>query len=170
MKCRYRRKTIEKWKAHALIIGAMVTGMIVGAFIRDLAYVNANQELLSPLPKGTPRVETKPVFAVDIVLPTPTPKSTPTSTEEIIEAAFAEFGEEVVRQAKEVARCESGFRWDAVYTNTDGSLDRGLFQINSRWHQIEDPFDPESNARYSANLYRHSGWNLWRSSRHCHGL
>ena len=44
-----------------------------------------------------------------------------------------------------IAACESGLNSEAVHVNVDGSLDRGILQINSRWHpEVSDAcaFDP----------------------------
>lgn len=64
-----------------------------------------------------------------------------------------------------VALAESGGRTDAVGVNSDGSRDRGLWQINSRWHpDVSDAqaFAPTSAA---AAAYRISNggknWTPW---------
>lgn len=64
-----------------------------------------------------------------------------------------------------VALAESGGRTDAVGVNADGSRDRGLWQINNKWHpDVTDAmaFDP---AQAAAAAYRISksgtSWSPW---------
>ena len=64
-----------------------------------------------------------------------------------------------------IAGAESGWRRDALNLNPDGSRDRGVFQINSRWHETmpdAEAFDPVANVRY-AYLVSDGGrdWSAW---------
>jgi len=64
-----------------------------------------------------------------------------------------------------IAGAESGWQRDAVNFNPDGSRDRGVFQINSRWHEAmpdAEAFDPVANVRY-AYLVSQGGtdWGAW---------
>ena len=64
-----------------------------------------------------------------------------------------------------VAGAESGWNAHAVNDNPDGSRDRGLFQINSRWHPgvtDAEAFDLVANARY-AHALSDGGrdWGAW---------
>jgi murein DD-endopeptidase MepM/ murein hydrolase activator NlpD len=64
-----------------------------------------------------------------------------------------------VSTAVAVALAESGGNPAAVGVNGDGSRDRGLWQINSRWHpEVSDAcaFDPSCNAR--AAYVISNGW------------
>lgn len=62
--------------------------------------------------------------------------------------------------AAAVAMAESGGRDDAVNTsNNDGSIDRGLWQINSV-HGKQSTFDPIGNARAAVGIS--SGGSNWR--------
>src|SRR5437660_9237611 len=49
-------------------------------------------------------------------------------------AASAGFSGNAVNIIVAIAQAESGLRTDARNTNNDGSVDRGILQINSRWH------------------------------------
>lgn len=54
-----------------------------------------------------------------------------------------------------IAGAESGWRPDAVNVNDDGSRDRGIFQINSRWHPDvpdDEAFNPRANALHAYRL------------------
>lgn len=66
-----------------------------------------------------------------------------------------------------IARCESGLKPDAYNPkNYNGSVDRGLFQINST-HDTRmdalglDPWNPEHNAQFARLLYEESLWQPW---------
>jgi hypothetical protein len=59
-----------------------------------------------------------------------------------------------------IMKCESGGRANAMNVNSGGSIDRGLFQINS-CHGTHSTFDPEKNVAYAYRLYRSSGWKPW---------
>jgi hypothetical protein len=65
-------------------------------------------------------------------------------------------------------RAESGCRSDADNTglNTDGSNDKGLFQVNSVHVSSglisdSDRLDPASNVRAAYGIYAGSGWAAW---------
>ena len=75
---------------------------------------------------------------------------------------------------------ESGFDPNCTYDNTNGTVDRGLFQINSIWVSDDDPvwevvgpldlkrvFDPRYNAEYALAIFERWGWNLWATASVC---
>ena len=67
---------------------------------------------------------------------------------------------------------ESRYQNAASHLNTNGTVDRGLFQINSihavRWRQVTHTSywtqwkNPYLNARYALSLYRVAGLSPWR--------
>lgn len=66
-----------------------------------------------------------------------------------------------------IATCESGLKPNAFNPNNpDGSLDGGLWQINSV-HDAElkrlglDKYDPEDATKYARILYDRNGWMDW---------
>jgi hypothetical protein len=69
-----------------------------------------------------------------------------------------------------IAMAESGLDPAAINTNTDGSVDRGILQINSRWHpEVTDAcaFDPACAFR-AAFAISHQGadfspWSTYQS-------
>lgn len=86
---------------------------------------------------------------------------------QVIKEVFGDKAEEAGR----VAFCESSHRADAVNRNRNGSVDVGLFQINSIHGQsTEDMRDPVKNAEFAHELYEAQGWRPWRASFKCHGL
>lgn len=86
--------------------------------------------------------------------------------------ARAGFRNSALIAAVAVALAESGGDTQAVNVNNDAtrSRDRGLFQINSRWHpEVTDAqaFDPAANAaaayRISAGGTSWSQWSTWKN-------
>ena len=73
---------------------------------------------------------------------------------QVAQAAFnAGFRSTSLVYAVAIAQAESSFVLDAVHTNTDGSVDRGLWQINSVHCPPSGPWDPSallSSADYNA--------------------
>lgn len=72
--------------------------------------------------------------------------------------------------AVRVAKCESGFDWKAIHLNTDSSRDRGLYQINSKWHpevSDEQAFDPIFSARFFCKAFKAGHLDWWNWSRKC---
>jgi hypothetical protein len=73
--------------------------------------------------------------------------------------------------AVRVARCENQ-KLDpkAVNINKDGSRDRGLFQINSKWHPEitdEQAFDPVFSTRFFCKAVKEGHLDWWDASRSC---
>lgn len=66
-----------------------------------------------------------------------------------------------------IAKCESGLKPTAHNpTNTNGTVDSGLFQINStHFPRMErmglDVWNPEHNVQFARMLYDESGWRPW---------
>lgn len=68
--------------------------------------------------------------------------------------------------AVRIMDAESGRRTSATYTNTDGSRDRGLFQINDRWHpNVTDDcaYNALCNIKAARQIYKdwNHTWNAW---------
>lgn len=62
-----------------------------------------------------------------------------------------------------IAKAESGGRTDARHVNRDGSIDQGLWQINSSnsgLYQGKNIYNPQENAQVAARLAEHSGKRL----------
>ena len=76
------------------------------------------------------------------------------------------FGDDI-RIAKAVMQAESGCnsRADNTGTNTDGSNDVGLMQINSvhcpHLIRCSDRTNPEKNLQAARQIYNSSGWSAW---------
>lgn len=65
-----------------------------------------------------------------------------------------------------VMRAESGCNPSATNkANRNGSVDRGLFQVNSvhkaKVGNLDDLYDPATNVRIAYRVYQGSGWKAW---------
>jgi len=72
--------------------------------------------------------------------------------------------------ALRVAKCESNLNSSATNTNKDGSIDRGLFQINSKWHPeitAEQAFNAEFATRFFCRQFKKGLISDWDSSKTC---
>jgi Lysozyme like domain len=59
-----------------------------------------------------------------------------------------------------IALAESGGSSTAVNYNTNGTIDRGLWQINSIWGNLST-FDPTANAVSAVKVYQQQGLTAW---------
>jgi len=66
-----------------------------------------------------------------------------------------------------VISCESGWKAEAVNYNSNGTIDRGLFQINSVHGYGNELFDPYTNIDIGLKLYMGDGIGHWTASKGC---
>lgn len=69
-----------------------------------------------------------------------------------------------------VAYCESRYNIKAIRKNTNGTIDRGLFQWNDFYHpEITDQmaYDPEIATRAFCKAEKQNHLNWWNASRPC---
>lgn len=72
--------------------------------------------------------------------------------------------------AVRVAKCESGLRPDARNVNSPNSIDRGLYQINSKWHPEvtdEQAYDPEFSICFFCEAVKNGHLSWWNASKNC---
>jgi len=72
--------------------------------------------------------------------------------------------------AVRVATCESSLNPSAKNVNTDGSVDRGVFQWNNKWHpEISDvcAFDVECAAREFCKAFKGGNLSWWDATKKC---
>ncbi len=72
--------------------------------------------------------------------------------------------------ALRVAKCESGLDPRAVNVNALGSTDRGLFQINDKYHPEvtkEEAFDPEFATNFFCDAVNNNNLSWWDASKKC---
>jgi hypothetical protein len=79
---------------------------------------------------------------------------------------FEVFGPRVVREALDIAWCESKYKEKAENWNTNGSVDRGIFQISSIHGYSEHKlFAAWENINIAREMYRKQGWRPWVCAR-----
>lgn len=101
------------------------------------------------------------------VIVTPTPTPIPTDSEVIAEVVRV-FGEENRHEIIHILNCfysESGLRWNALHTNTNGSVDSGVAQINNKaqrvtWEEMQD-YKKNIAKAYQIWLKRGKSTNAW---------
>ena len=76
------------------------------------------------------------------------------------------FPADQVDNALAVMGAESSGLADATCNNTNGSIDRGLFQINSVHSgrvagNLDSLYDPETNVRIAGEIFSGQGWHPW---------
>lgn len=72
--------------------------------------------------------------------------------------------------ATRVANCESGLNPTAVNVNADGSTDRGLFQINNKYHpevSDADAYNAEKSTQFFCMAFKAGNLNWWSASKNC---
>lgn len=100
-------------------------------------------------------------------------KNPPTAKVETVEATIRRIAkaEGVASDlAVRVARCESGLNPNAKHTNPQGSIDRGLYQWNSRWHkEITDEvaFDIEKSTLAFCGAVKAGHLSWWDATKKC---
>jgi len=69
-----------------------------------------------------------------------------------------------------VARCESNLNPLAIHENAPDSIDRGLFQINSKYHPDitpEQAYDPVFSTRFFCKAFKNGNLNWWNATKKC---
>lgn len=95
------------------------------------------------------------------------------SQREIKEYAWVKFnqnlGYDVAVQAMKIIQCESNWNPDAINVNTNGTVDRGIAQINSIHKDISNAqaFDYQHSINWMINKYWNDGnnFNAWVCNR-----
>jgi len=72
--------------------------------------------------------------------------------------------------AVRIAKCESGLNPAIQHFNSDGSVDRGLYQINSKWHPeitANIAFDAEKSTQFFCQAFKAGHLSWWSASKKC---
>lgn len=69
-----------------------------------------------------------------------------------------------------VAWCESRLEPNATNHNNNGSVDKGVFQLNSIHNFEGDLYNEDVNIAHARTLYEESGVQPWSFSFKCHGV
>lgn len=115
-------------------------------------------------PSLPPLYVARPITEANRPIPTITPTPDSIQVVQTIVKEFAPEGKYVVREALDIAFCESGWRWDAINYNTNKTTDHNAFQINSvhtKRYGHEFKTNLEENVRVAHAIYQKQGWNPW---------
>jgi hypothetical protein len=88
---------------------------------------------------------------------------------ELIRETFKNNAATMIR----VASCEGGIRDDAPTNPTNGSFDKGIYQVSEKYHGAEakalglDLHDVRDNIKFAKLLYDREGLTPWTASKHC---
>jgi len=163
-------------------VGAVIVGAFIGLMVdhSPLTAFFAGYTGFSAISHLIPK---KFELATETVPATPTP-NTPKNTntniptsektltiEEIIKQACDKYGVNY-KLALAVAKCESGLNPKARNKNTDSSIDRGIYQINSRWHpEVTEAQadDPKFAAEFFCKAVIAGNLEWWKASKKCWG-
>lgn len=72
--------------------------------------------------------------------------------------------------AVKVAQCESALNPKAILVNENGTRDRGIYQINDKWHPEvtdEQAFNPEFSAHFFCKAFKNGNLSWWDASKTC---
>jgi hypothetical protein len=127
----------------------------------------------SPLAHAAPRTKRPQVTGVVAELADFTTSPTP-SDGYVVTLIHQDFPKRAWHDAEAVAWCESKFRTTDIGFDSNGTHDRGLFQLNDGGTEEylmamigQDPkklnlaFNPVLNVRAAALLYARDGWSQW---------
>jgi hypothetical protein len=72
--------------------------------------------------------------------------------------------------ALKVAKCESNFDHRAKNVNEGGSIDRGLFQINTKYHpevSDDEAYNPITATKFFCKAFKEGNLYWWNASKDC---
>lgn len=162
-----------KFKLLAVLLAIILGGKIAGEPTLNYHLHITTNMITSQLPeKQSNKTITSSVNMDQVPTPTPVPvviaASAPSPQGVITSYITQKFGS-TANIALCIAYHESGYRADAINYNWNGSIDRGVFQINSI-----HGYDPSSLFDWKQNIdiaYQMSGggydWNPWTTKHYC---
>lgn len=153
-----RLPRIENGEVLLGVIGGMLVGAFVGIYI-DGSFLTS---MLSGFTGFA--VATKLLTQNAVESPQPT-----RSIEQTIRAICEQEGVDPDLGVR-VAKCESGLVSTATNTNRDGSLDRGCFQINNKYHpEVTETqaFDVDFATKWFCKAVKDGNLSWWDASKTC---
>jgi len=156
----FRSTKYHVWLGIAWLI-LIITLLIMGSHVK-LEY---EYKIISPLPDNpVQQVEAKEIE----VKVTAKELITWDKIAIMIISEFKDLGPKVTQEALKIAYCESKWNEQAYNgSNTNGSNDAGVFQLNSI-HKLDDSirFDGLANIKWAKAKYvRDGNWSAWSCSR-----
>ncbi len=118
-------------------------------------------QLQSPIEIKSREAQVKEI--VKVINAIPNPVDLKTDTEKYI---YEKFGLQDYKVAIAIARSESGLREDAINVNTNGSVDVGVFQVNSSNFKrpgcsLKEIANYKGNIDCAYSMFKASGWSPW---------
>lgn len=148
------------WRNRLLPLVFLIASILLGLFIQSYF---SEQELKSPC---EPECKFFMVRAVETIEPETTEVVETvvlSEKEQIIQYITQVFGKDAP-DAFNILYCENrGLRPDAVNYNRNGSIDEGIFQINSI-HKQTDMTNWKKNIDFAYKLFKRGGWSQWSCS------
>lgn len=148
------------WKSRLLPLVFLVASILLGMIIQSYF---SEQEMLDPCDgcvfnfsvRAVETIEPETVEVVETVVLS--------EKEQIIQYITEVFGKDAP-DAFNILYCENrGLRPDAVNHNRNGSIDEGIFQINSI-HKQNDMTNWKKNVDFAYKLFKRGGWSQWSCS------
>lgn len=136
-----------------IVVGGLAGYLIDGQFITAFIAGYSGTSIIEGLIGKPGQEEPEPCLTIEEII-------RKVATREMVDCDLA------VR----VAKCESGLNPKAINTNTDGSKDRGIFQINDKWHpdvSDEQAFDPYFSAEFFCKAFKSGKLEWWKATKHC---
>lgn len=134
-----------------ILMFAGVNGIVGGILTTVVLAYFGKKEILDPLKEKTP------------------PEAKTETVEQIVRKIAKQEGVDP-SLAVRVARCESGLNPAAINKNPSGSIDRGLFQWNDKYHpEITDvcAFDVECSTSAFCKAFKKGNLYWWNATKKC---
>ena len=123
--------------------------------------------VLQPKPQvfADPRSDVKVVEIEKVVeKPVPVPLDCKTEKCQILAYIVEKFGDDAADAITIINKCENhNFNPKATNYNRNGTVDRGVFQINSI-HGGEELYDWKKNVDKAYEIFQRRGWTAWSCS------
>ena len=152
---------IPNFKEGKLYLGG-ISGILIGAITGCIANNNPLSAFLGGF-AGTSLISTLVVSGVK------DKPCTPPTVEAQIRTIATQNGIDP-DIAVAVAKCESNFNPQAININTDNSEDRGLFQINNKFHPevtTAQAFDITFSTQFFCTAFKAGNLSWWNASKTC---
>ncbi len=123
--------------------------LFVGLVLGHLMSLQSTPRIISPLPESGVYIKTSEFIYPKI-----------NTVEEIVTSVFGIHS----NKAFKLLSCENRpLDPRAKNVNKSGSIDRGLFQINNKWQEVDNKrflYDPLINTQMAWRIYEDSGYNF----------
>jgi len=155
----YKRKTVDRWKFDAVLI-VLASTLLVG-MINGIHTAFAVDPLVWPIPAYDARLIE---IEKEVEVIREVPVNCQTEKCEILAYIVEKFGDDAADAITMINKCENhAFDPEVTNHNSNGTIDRGVFQINSV-HGGEELFEWKTNIDKAYDIYQAQGWSPWTCS------